>query len=122
MSDSLTDAQKLIAEVLGTHRLEQGMRIGRGERVEWWTCIGCGWESPLFSLGVVMEDVKRAHLAVEIDKALGGLTREWGAQMLGDDEITIGSEETARYCAEQHPLTWTALSRLVGGWTPTDTP
>ena len=56
------------------------------------------------------------HVAAAVVDALGGLEREWGSQMLGDDEITIGSEGTARFCAQQHPLTWTALSRWVSGW------
>lgn len=57
-----------------------------------------------------------SHVAAAVVDALGGLEREWGSQMLGDDEITIGSEGTARFCAQQHPLTWTALSRWVSGW------
>ncbi len=56
------------------------------------------------------------HQSAAVVDALGGLEREWGSQMLGDDEITIGSEGTARFCAQQHPLTWTALSRWVSGW------
>jgi hypothetical protein len=57
------------------------------------------------------------HFAAEIDKALGGLTRVWGAQMIGDDEVTVGSEGTARYCAQRHPMAWKAMSRWVSGWT-----
>ena len=56
------------------------------------------------------------HQSAAVVDALVGLEREWGSQMLGDDEITIGSEGTARFCAQQHPLTWTALSRWVSGW------
>jgi len=56
------------------------------------------------------------EVAAAVVDALRGLEREWGSQMLGDDAITIGSEGTARFCAQQHPLTWTALSRWVSGW------
>ena len=56
------------------------------------------------------------HQSAAVVDALRGLEREWGSQMLGDDAITIGSEGTARFCAQQHPLTWTALSRWVSGW------
>gem|GEM_PF-2173401 len=70
----------------------------------------CGWRS-------TFEHRTHAdHVAAAVVDALGGLEREWGSQMLGDDEITIGSEGTARFCAQQHPLTWTALSRWVSGW------
>ncbi|MCG7607056.1 hypothetical protein [Mycobacterium sp. CnD-18-1] len=79
----MSDAQKLIADVIGRHRVETGMRIGGGERAEWLECLGCGWESEEFDLDDTevrreIERVKRAHLAAEIDKALGGLTGEWG--------------------------------------------
>ncbi|QGH75399.1 hypothetical protein SEA_BLUEFALCON_54 [Mycobacterium phage Bluefalcon] len=76
-----SEAQNVIAEVIGKHRLENGMRIGRGERVEWWECLECGWRSEEFDLDDSevrreIERVKLAHVAFEVDKALGGLTRE----------------------------------------------
>lgn len=56
------------------------------------------------------------HIAAEIDKALGGLTRIWGAQMIGEDEVTTCSEGTARFCAERYPLAWTAQSHWASEW------
>ena len=113
MSD---DARKVIADVLGRHRIEQGMRIGGGERIEWWECLECGWTSGEHEIGTNLEPLKRDHLAAEIDTALGGLSREWGARMTGDTETSIVTEGTARYCATQHPETWTVLSRYVTDW------
>ncbi|QDF72343.1 hypothetical protein [Mycobacteroides chelonae] len=55
-------------------------------------------------------------LAAEIDKALGGLKRVWGAQMMGEDEVTTCSEGTARFCAERYPLAWTAQSHWASEW------
>lgn len=57
-----------------------------------------------------------AVAADEVDKALGGLTLAWGARMIGDDEVTAGSEGTARYCARREPKTWNAMSHWVSGW------
>ncbi len=57
-----------------------------------------------------------SELAAEINKALGTLTREFGARMSGDTEITVVTEGTARYCANQHPQTWTVLTRYVTDW------
>ncbi|AVO21685.1 hypothetical protein I5I01_gp80 [Mycobacterium phage MooMoo] len=76
-----SEAQNLIADVMGKHRLERGVRMGRVRRVEWWVCLECGWESEKFDLNDPevareIEQVKRAHVAEEVDKALGGLTRE----------------------------------------------
>ncbi|QDF19972.1 hypothetical protein HWC44_gp085 [Mycobacterium phage ThetaBob] len=75
-----SEAQNLIADVMGKHRLERGVRMGRVRRVEWWVCLECGWESEKFDLNDPevareIEQVKRAHVAEEVDKALGGLTR-----------------------------------------------
>ncbi|AXH69502.1 hypothetical protein SEA_MANTRA_79 [Mycobacterium phage Mantra] len=76
-----SEAQNVIADVIGKHRLEKGMRMGRGERVEWWYCLECEWRSEDFDLDDSevrreIERVKRMHVADEVDKALGGLTRE----------------------------------------------
>ncbi|AXQ61027.1 hypothetical protein SEA_GIRR_79 [Mycobacterium phage Girr] len=45
-----SEAQNVIADVIGKHRLEKGMRMGRGERVEWWYCLECEWRSEDFDL------------------------------------------------------------------------
>ncbi|MCG7610366.1 hypothetical protein [Mycobacterium sp. CnD-18-1] len=87
----MSDAQKLIADTIGRHRLERNLRIHNAERVEWWECTECGWESEEFDLNDSdvareIERVKRGHLAAEIDKAIGGLTREYACgQRAGDD-------------------------------------
>ena len=61
MSDRAVD---IIAEAMGQHRLEQGMRISRDERIEWWECLECGWDSGPFNIGSVdVELAKRAHQA-----------------------------------------------------------
>ncbi|MDO3146420.1 hypothetical protein RA996_22255 [Mycobacteroides abscessus subsp. abscessus] len=110
MSDEPSDAQKLIAEVaaplLYIHRVI-GKNCTCGENV---TLPSDSWYAR--HMGEV--------LAVEVDKALGVLTREWGVQMIGYDEVTVGSEGTALYCARKHPKRWNALSRFVSGWTVTE--
>ncbi|AYR00437.1 hypothetical protein I5H98_gp080 [Mycobacterium phage Whouxphf] len=68
------EAQNLISDVMGKHRLEEGMRMGRGERVEWWCCLECGWRSEDFDLDDSevrreIERVKRAHVAEEIEQS-----------------------------------------------------
>lgn len=73
----------------------------------------------LCECGFVLDDAEPdmvPHLAAEINKAIGTLSREWGARMSGDTEITVVTEGTARYCANQHPQTWTVLSRYVTDW------
>ncbi|SIC86936.1 hypothetical protein [Mycobacteroides abscessus] len=107
MSDEPSDAQKLIRAAMRKHRI--GWYGNHDKR-----CFACPGTS-FFDW-----DEADAHVAAEVDKALGGLTREWGAQMVGDDEVTVGSEGTARYCARQHPKTWNAMSRFVSGWTVTE--
>lgn len=70
MSDRITDT---ITEALGQHRLEKGMRISADpdERIEWWYCVECGWESEMFELGsTVAESAKREHQAAAIVAAL----------------------------------------------------
>lgn len=98
----MSEVQKLMTEVLEQHYLRaETNRIGYcGQECDWSGQFG---DHP-------------KHLAAEIDKALGGLTREWGSQMVGDDEVTVGSEGTARYCAQQRPGTWKAMSRWASEW------
>jgi hypothetical protein len=104
------DAVLVVADTLREHQW-RGNFLG----------CGCGWNWPEELTHFCGEDERIAkahasHVAAAVVDALGGLEREWGSQMLGDDEITIGSEGTARFCAQQHPLTWTALLRWVSGW------
>lgn len=106
------DAVSIIADTLHKHYpvFDSGGHIngtvpGKGA----WDCF-C-YEVYNTTLEAVIE-----HQAEAVVDALGGLEREWGSQMLGDGEITVGSEGTARFCAKQHPMTWAAVSRWVSGW------
>lgn len=82
MSDEPSDAQKLIAEVIATHR-----SLFDGE-----ACDACDWK---FTNEYYGHD---EHVAVEVDKALGGLTR----QIAGPDGCAYG------------------MGRFVSGWTVTE--
>lgn len=59
MSDEPSDAQKLIAEVVRKHRLLPGTVTGP----QYCSCVWSGLDYP-------------AHVAAEVDKALGRLQRE----------------------------------------------
>jgi len=102
------DAVSIVADTLRTHQFSRTEHQRNPSRTV--DFCNCGWRSTF------EHRTHAAHVAAAVVDALGGLGREWGSQMLGDDEITIGSEGTARFCAQQHPLTWTALSRWVSGW------
>lgn len=96
-----SEAQQLMSEVLSEHRIAY---------LDQFICTGCKE-----SFGNVGEAT--AHQSAEIDKALGGIARVWGVQMIGDEDVTIGSEGTARYCARQHPTSWKAMSHWASSWT-----
>lgn len=103
MADNLTDAQKVIAEVMDLHRMERYSSSSPGS-FEWWAhCTYCDHRSRRFSTNEDWENhlhnAQVAHLAVEIDKALGKLTRE---RCFG-----ISSRDSSVY-----------RTRFVGGWTP----
>lgn len=81
MSDEPSDVQKLIAETLRVHEV----------------CFGgcdCGWRYP--NDGTADH---RGHVAAEVDKALGGLTRQSGCDM---------------------STKWLDGTRWVSGWTVTE--
>ncbi len=63
MSDEPSDAQKLIAQTMGAHR----SYYNHGDDCD--RCTGCKWRGH----APAEHD---AHVAAEVDKALGGLTRE----------------------------------------------
>lgn len=62
----MSDAQKRMTGVLRVHQYNGAAEGTLGARSEFCTC---GWSGP-------GEQVHEAHQAAEIDKALGGLTRE----------------------------------------------
>ncbi|AIW02476.1 hypothetical protein I5H64_gp080 [Mycobacterium phage MinionDave] len=75
-----SEAQNAIAEAMDKHRVER-WSISNTDGFRWWThCVGCGWESESRTSNAEWEELMHAdevaHLSVEVDKALGGLTRE----------------------------------------------
>lgn len=114
MSDEPSDAQKLIAEVIATHR-----SLFDGE-----ACDACDWE---FTNEYYGHD---EHVAVEVDKALGGLDRAWAAVWPDDSYLTPWHEkwnfhpnksarELAAVDVADHEGT-TLGSRWSSGWTVTE--
>lgn len=73
----MTEAQKVMADVIAEHEYNGAYYDCResedddAQRVE---CCTCGWEGP------GEEGAYNAHLADEIDKALGGLERQWSVR------------------------------------------
>lgn len=75
----MTDAQKLMADVLAAH---QGYCVTEEESVPPFLvrcdgngeCDGCSWDQLVYSYDDSAA-AYRAHVAAEVDKALGGLTR-----------------------------------------------
>lgn len=63
MSDEPSGAQKLIAQTMGAHR----SYYNHGDDCD--RCTGCKWRGHAPA-------EHEAHVAVEVDKALGGLKRE----------------------------------------------
>lgn len=89
----MSDAQKLIADVHHYHQW-------RGEVLG----CGCGWNWPEERTYFCGEEDRiskahSAHVAAEIDKALGGLTREVGAWGKWPDSI-------------RHPSRWVSAWKL----------
>lgn len=102
MSDEPSDAQKLMAEVIATHRA-----LFDGE-----ACDACDWK---FTNEYYGHD---EHVAVEVDKALGVLTQKWAAHYIGDGElVTECAKWQALRCAAAQPQIVRAESYFVSGWT-----
>ncbi|AMU20850.1 hypothetical protein [Mycobacteroides abscessus] len=123
MSDEPSDAQKLIAEVMVTHALVYDDWAVLD--ADFYTCA-CGWH---LSTSASVHD-HAAHVAVEVDKALGGLDRAWAAVWPDDSYLTPWHEKwnfhpnkSARELAEvdvaDHEGT-TLGSRWSSGWTVTE--
>ncbi len=125
MTDSLTDEQRVIDRVLedcypvfDPDGHINGTVPGRGA----WDCY-CGM------VVNTTEAEVRAHVAVEIDKALGGLTQEWGVTY-GDETVpdeSFDDAQDATALADEHCMSCDhcrnsgprhGVSRFVGGWTP----
>lgn len=130
MSDEPSDAQKLIAEVMVTHALvyDDWAVVD----ADFYTCA-CGWH---LSTSASVHD-HAAHVAAEVDKALGGLTREeqWTPITENGDRWKPRTRENAerdllaetRENLDAHGLTDFAAvvaiegeSRWVSGWTVTE--
>lgn len=116
MSDEPSDAQKLIAEVIATHR-----SLFDGE-----ACDACDWK---FTNEYYGHD---EHVAVEVDKALGGLTREWATEFdswyrgpRGERRDYVehldykGDEHSARDHVRTS-LRVRLVTRFASGWTVTE--
>ncbi len=76
-----TEARLVIAQELGTHRLERCTTSSAIESIQWWQCSGCGFKSCTFPIKgmqweVLQQEIAADHLAVQIDRTLGVLTRE----------------------------------------------
>ncbi|WP_237085363.1 hypothetical protein [Mycobacteroides abscessus] len=100
MSDEPSDAQKLIAEVIATHRA-----LFDGE-----ACDACDWK---FTNEYYGHD---EHVAVEVDKALGGLKRKYQLKAVDGYYHDVPDEDIYRYLGRYADLE----SRWVSGWTVTE--
>lgn len=77
----MSDAQRLMADVLAQH---QGYCVTEEESVPPFLvrcdgngeCDGCSWDQLVCSYDDSAA-AHRAHVAADVDKALGGLTRQW---------------------------------------------
>lgn len=114
MSDEPSDAQKLIAEVMVTHALvyDDWAVVD----ADFYTCA-CGWH---LSTSASVHD-HAAHVAVEVDKALGGLTRK---RRIDHQWRETGEVHHDRFF-EGKPVPKTRLhyvqqSRWASGWTVTE--
>lgn len=114
MSDEPSDAQKLIAEVVRKHRRLPGTVTGP----QYCSCVWSGLDYP-------------AHVAAEVDKALGGLTPEWGVAYDGGYSVeeTYETEQEAHAEANSRCLSCDTCrnafpkhveARFVSGWTVTE--
>ncbi|MDM2174698.1 hypothetical protein PP563_09890 [Mycobacteroides abscessus] len=117
MSDEPSGAQKLIAQTMGAHR----SYYNHGDDYD--RCTGCKWRGHAPA-------EHEAHVATEVDKALGGLDRAWAAVWPDDSYLTPWHEKwnfhpnkSARELAEvdvaDHEGT-TLGSRWSSGWTVTE--
>lgn len=123
MSDEPSDAQKLIAEVMVTHALvyDDWAVVD----ADFYTCA-CGWR--LSSSASVHDHA--AHVAAEVDKALGGLNRTWAAVFPDGSYMTPYHEvwnfhpnKSARELAEGDVAEYedtTLKAQWVSGWTVTE--
>ncbi|WP_457062751.1 hypothetical protein [Mycobacteroides abscessus] len=110
MSDEPSDAQKIIAEVIATHR-----SLFDGE-----ACDACDWK---FTNEYYGHD---EHVAVEVDKALGGLTKVWSEVVVMDDGYTYpqwnewyDEQHHAQKAVYDNPGTVLGEA-LMSGWTVTE--
>ncbi|MCG7607126.1 hypothetical protein [Mycobacterium sp. CnD-18-1] len=112
----MSDAQKLMTEVLREHQYN-GADLGHyGPRVEY--CV-CGWGGP-------GEQVHEEHQANEIDKALGGLARgyrvsrdSWHRNVAGEKVPHTDHVETSAAQAAVIADGWDKAyveSRWVSSW------
>lgn len=121
MSNEPSDAQKLIAEV---HRAHWPQR--RHNDVDLWTECRCG-------AGKFYNPADHSkHFAAEVDKALGGLTREWATEfdswyrnLRGEkrDYVEHFDYKGDEHSARDHVRTSKGVrlvTRFVSGWTVTE--
>ncbi|SIC68214.1 hypothetical protein [Mycobacteroides abscessus] len=108
MSDEPSDAHKLIAEVILRHQPNEW-----GQHDGWWECC-CQHGGPLVPW-------TPEHVAAEVDKALGGLTRaeafrltvkQTGRFIILDDVDVKAARKIAN-----NERNLTEVSRWVSGWT-----
>ncbi|SPX87664.1 Uncharacterised protein [Mycobacteroides abscessus] len=104
MSDEPSDAQKLIAEVINAHPERRAMGCN-GE--------DCGWLAGSHTPG---PQTYPEHVAAEVDKALGGLTRETRTNSMSSGGYAVNSKTGER---TQHS-DYRYDSRWVSGWTVTE--
>ena len=95
MSDM--SAVEVIAGVLAGHRKSWYVQSGVA------TCTGCDWTR--FGTISRTDEAHQKHLAAEVDKALGGLTRE----------VSKGTRVCSLAGAEHEGM---AHGHWIGGWTP----
>lgn len=106
----MSDAQKLIREVLDEHQFNWGS-----------SGTSCSGKACRDWRGYPMQH--RQHLAEEIDKALGGLTLEFASGQIlpGDADYTItdGSRGSSRSNAEKclYFPRFKLIKHWVSGWT-----
>lgn len=100
-ADGMSDAQKLITETMRVHR---SFYVHGNDHD---SCSGCAWKG-------CGDDEHDAHVAAEIDKALGELTRE----RRDADDCDCGNEAHPSWCDDDcvrfDPDT--AKSRWVSKW------
>lgn len=119
MTDEPSDAQKLIAEVMVTHALVYDDWAVLD--ADFYTCA-CGWH---LSTSASVHD-HAAHVAAEVDKALGGLTQERvGVPVRLPTGIACdcGNEAHPSWCetrCARFRVSTAPNHRWVSGWTVTE--